>query len=398
MGVSIDLPPLDERIALMRDIIDRLTGSGAQATVDAIVADGWPRDMATRGLAMHARTWDPDGIVDALQNELASFGGLAALDAPSPRGARIIPPETIVHVWPALPGAGLTPCLFGWVLGSWQIARPSSRGAHLARRIGDQWLAAVGLPSLAVEEGPKASWRDADVVVVSGTDETLDAVRDYLGHTEWRRAPRLIGYGHRTSIGVVVDGGDDSTFEHAHALGRDAVMWHQQGCFSPRAIFFCGDHARLDPFADALARGIAQAEAELGAAELTHAELGRRAQARGVAEFTTQMWGDGLGWVQLAAQPHSGEFLSPHTLELHHIRRLADLPGAITPPPHALQGAALGTPPGAHIQRRAWADALARIGFNRVCAPGALQQPPPSWSHDGAPNVLDWVRVCREDA
>ena len=73
------------------------------------------------------------------------------------------------------------------------------------------------------------------------------------------------------------------------------------------------------------------------------------------------------------------------------------LSGAISIPPHALQGAALGTPPGADTLRRAWVDALARLGFTRVCRPGLLQQPPPSWHHDGAPNVLDWVRVTTAD-
>ncbi len=397
MSVSIDLPPLAERVALLRDITDRLTGRGARDTVDAIVADGWPRAMAEAGLRMHARTWNPDGLLAALQAELSPFGGLDALEHPTRDGARIIAPDRIVHVWPALPGAGLTPCLFGWLLGARQVVRPSSRGAHFARRVGEQWLAAVGLPALSVEEGPKEEWRGADVVLVSGTDETLDAVREFLGHAGWRRSPRLIGYGHRTSVGVVVDGGDDSTSAHARALATDAVMWHQQGCFSPRAVFFCGDHARLERFAQELAEGIVEAEAELGATELGAAELGRRAQARGVAEFTTQVWGDGLGWVQLATEPHSGASLSAHALELHHIRRLSDLSGSIASPPHALQGAALGTPPGAHVQRRAWSDALARVGFNRICHPGMLQQPPPSWSHDGAPNVLDWVRVCRED-
>ena len=58
-------------------------------------------------------------------------------------------PRSITHVWPALPGAGVTPVLLAAQLGiEHQSIRPSSRGRHFAER-----FAAAGFETTAVVGG-----------------------------------------------------------------------------------------------------------------------------------------------------------------------------------------------------------------------------------------------------
>ncbi len=386
------LPRLEERIERARDLIHRMYES-LDLTLDAVEADGWSRAMARRGFELHRHTWNIDGLVEALDAELGAFGGLRALERPV-RGRRIYGPDSVIHIWPALPGAGVTPTLFGWLLGARQIVRPSRRSRHFSQLFGELWLSTMGDASVSMEEGPKESWGQADIIVVSGTDDTIAAVREAIGDHGHRRSPHVIGFGHRVSVAVVVDDETPKVMEVARDIAQDIVLWHQTGCFSARAVLFCGAQARSEAFGARLGVAIQEAEASLEATTLSDAELSRRAQARGVAEFTTQLWGGGLGWVQGATEPFDGAQVSTHAVTLHPFSRLGELAGTLQLPERNLQGAALWCAPEA---RASWVEGLGRAGFTRVCAPGRLQAPPPSWAHDGWPNVLDWVRVCTVD-
>ena len=390
----------DQRHTIARRFIARLFDpQERERVVRAIVADGWPEPMAREGLAMHERTWQIAGLVQALERELSAVGGLQALDG-THRRVRVIAPRHVVHVWPALPGAGLTPVLLGWLLGARQTIRPSSRGMYLALHLHELFKACAGdlldAPLEMEFDAIKPDWRDADVVVVSGQDDTVAALHEFLGKPRHRARPVLMGYGHRVSMALIVDDGSAQPIDDAARLARDVVMWHQTGCFSARAVVFCGSSPRAQLMAEALGAAIAEEEARLGANTLDAGALARRAQARGVAEFMGQLHGHGIGWVQPTRSPWRGEQVSAHTVTLHTIPSLDALDTALALPAHHLQGVALGTYRGA-TERMAWADALARRGATRICRPGQLQSPPPSWTHDGWPNLLDWVRVCTID-
>ena len=368
----------------IRIFIDRLFGD-LDATVESIVADGWPEAMVQAGFALHRRTWDVEALVAAFEAELAGFGGVEALEGfvkgPADRHIKLVRPESVVHIWPALPGAGLTPVLFGALLGVPQWVRPSSRGRGFAEHVASIWP--EELPSLEVL-GPDEAWSFADVVVVSGSDETVAEVR--------RQAPsaQVTGYGHRVSFAVVVDGDGVDLADVAAGLATDVVMWHQKGCFSARGALFCGSEERLEAFGELFGEAIAREEKRLDATQLEQTELARRAQARGVAEFTSTLWGDGVGWAQRADRPFAGEQVAAHVLTVHRVASLAELDEAVSVPPGQLQGAALCAPSSV---RDAWADTLAGLGVTRVCVPGELQAPPAGWLHDGRPNVLGWLRA-----
>lgn len=371
---------------MINQFIDRLFGD-LERTIAAVVADGWPEPMARAGFELHRRTWNVDALVDAFEAEFAGLGGVGALEGfvedVAGRRLRLLRPESIVHVWPALPGSGLTPVLFGALLGVPQWIRPSSRGRHFAAHVARIWP--DDAPSLELL-GPDDAWTFGEVTVVSGSDETVAEVRRQVSGT-------VTGYGHRVSFAVVVDGEGVDFAETAANLATDAVMWHQQGCFSARGVVFCGSQARLETFGKLLGAAIAAEEDRLGAGELEQAELAGRAQARGVAEFTTTLWADEregvLGWAQFADGPFSGEQVAAHVLTVHRVGSVDKLAEAVAVPVDQLQGVALEAPAGV---RREWAETLAKIGVTRVCAPGELQAPPAGWLHDGRANVLGWLR------
>lgn len=399
---SLAAAPLQARISFVRRLVESLF-TRFEETVEAVVADGWPEAMVRRGFMLHRRTWDVDALCEALEQELRGVGGVGALERFSDAGgtatlsSRVFPPRAMVHLWPALPGAGLSPVLFGWLLGARQIVRPSSRGTYFAQLLLERCreLDHQGRPMLELELGAlDKRWKELDAVIASGSDETLLMLREFLDHPPHRGRPTLLGYGHRVSFGVVVDDGTPQAFEIARDFATDIVMWHQLGCFSARAMIFCGPHQRARQFAAALGAAIAEAERALDARQLDEATLARRAQARGVAELLGTLHGDGVGWVQLANSPWYGDTVSAHTVTLHTLSSLGELHHALKVPPHQLQGVALHAPPQA---RAAWREALARRGVTRICAPGALQSPHAGWMHDSIPNTLDLLRIVRSE-
>lgn len=379
-----------ERIEVVRRFVAHLFAD-LDATIAAVARDGWPEAMVREGLALHRHTWDVDGLVEAFEAELGAVGGPAALpgEADADRGTELLvePPDSVVHIWPALPGAGLTPVLFGALLGAPQWVRPSSRGRHFAEYLVDLWP--DDELSLKLLE-PGRAWTFGEVIVVSGSDETVEDVSRRVRQANPGSRAVVTGYGHRVSFGVVVDNEELDLDRVARRLAFDTVLWHQSGCFSPRAVIFCGSARRLDAFGAALGEAIAAAESRFGTDGLGDADLAVRAQARGVAEFTGRMWGDGIGWVQEAKSPFAGEKVAPHVLNLHHIASLDELSGVMDVPETQIQGVALEAPAN---QAAAWMTRLAELGATRICAAGRLHAPPPGWRHDGRPNVLEWVRV-----
>ena len=310
--------------------------------------------MVEAGLAMHRRTWDPAEIEATIDRELREAG--RTLDGR---------PHTVAHLWPALPGSGVTPVLYGYLAGlDEQRIKPSSHGQHFARYFVERWNRHDDSVCLS------DAWDHADHVVISGTDETVAAVEATMG------AARVTGYGHRVSFAIVEPDGAPERW--ADDLATDIVMWHQQGCFSARAVFYAG----ADPHAFGAALGDAIARAELALdATLDQRQLAHRMQRRGAAEFETTVFGSGLGWVELRDH-FDGSLISPHTVTLVPFHG-DHLPLGV--PPRHTQGVALGVP--AH-RRAHWAAVATAVGATRVCAPGELQMPPASWPHDGRSNVF----------
>ncbi len=352
----------EDRVVAVGRFIDALFAGGFE---DAVVADGWPRAMVRAGFALHRKTWNAERLAAALLAELELVDDYVL-------------PKSVTHIWPALPGAGLTPVLFGWLLGVPQKIRVSSRGQNFGALVGQLVGPASGIEMTRDIAG-------SEVVVVSGSDETLAAVHAQLGVEQ-----RLIGYGHRTSFGVVVDSPALDLDAVADGFARDAVMWHQMGCFSVRGVVFVGDKKRKIAFAGALGNAIEDVENLFEATQLDESTLGRRAQALGLARFVSPVCGRGIGWVQPQTTAYVGAQISPHVVTLHHVESIGELGGAVQVPVNQVQGVALAIAEG-DARRGAVVELLERVGATLVCEPGDLQGPPAEWRHDGRANVLEWL-------
>lgn len=352
---------LEGRVEAVGCFIDALFASDFEG---AVVADGWPRAMVRAGFELHCRTWNAERLAAALVEELAQVDDYVL-------------PKSVTHIWPALPGAGLTPVLFGWLLGVPQKIRVSRRGQNFGALVGELLGPASGIEMTREIGG-------SEVVVVSGSDETLAAVGAQLGDGQ-----RLIGYGHRASFGVVVDSPALDLDAVADGFARDAVMWHQMGCFSVRGVVFVGDKKRKIAFAGALGNAIEDVERLFEATQLDEGALGRRAQALGMARFTGPVYGRGIGWVQMQSTPYVGAQISPHVVTLHHVLEIGKLDAVVQVPANQVQGVALGIAEG-DARRGAVLGWLGEVGATLVGEPGDLQAPPAEWRHDARPNVLEW--------
>lgn len=358
---------LDRRAA--HRFIDRLFDHRT-AMLEAMVADGWPEPMARAGLRMHRVSWNVDRLADAVADELGAIGDSSH--------HRIVWPERVHHIWPALPGAGITPVLVGRLLGLDQRVRPSSRGTHFAAALAEM---------TALELVEEDEWDSAPVVVVSGSDETVRAVRDRMESTG-----RVVGYGHRVSLTVVDDHEGNAWLDDiATKVAKDVVMWHQQGCFSSRGVLFCGSEDRRRQFGRELAAAIGAREREWGAGDPDEQLLAERAQAMGVAQMEGEVFCEGVGYVRPVDEPFDGSREALHSVTLHPLEGPRDLDRAVAVGPASLQAAGLG---GTWRRRReAWTTELGRLGVTRICPSGSLQQPPAEWWHDGRPNALGFGRV-----
>lgn len=209
----------------------------------------------------------------------------------------------------------------------------------------------------------------ADLVVAHGGDAAISALRALCP-----RSTPFVGYGHRVSFGLVARGAE--TPEAAAGLARDVLLFDQGGCLSPQTVFVEGGWPDALAFAQCLADALADATPLLPLpARAARAPMAvREARALARMEGGCRLWEDaGLRWTVIA-RPAPPFAPSPTfgVVSVQPLASLSDLPAALSPVAHALQGCAVaGTPD----------DYLPHVP--RLCAPGELQAPPLSWRQDG---------------
>lgn len=327
----------------MLDWVERLLSADA---IHAAVQDGWPEKMVRAGFKLHQYTWDVDAIVADVRRNSS------------------LPVDSVAHIWPALPGSGVTPVLYAAAAGvPNQMVRASSRLQHFTR------YAVESAPFLELAQD---GWTNADVVVVSGSDETVNAVS-----AEVLETTRVVGYGHRVSL-AIVESGQDVAREVAH----DIVMWHQQGCFSVRALVFIGRENEATEFARELAAEIARWEGAWDT-QPTPAMATIRHQARGTAELLTEVFGSGFGFTCLGTGSVSADAPAPHSVRVFPMNSFEEALNAISIPQAQRQGVSLSCE---ETHRTNCSERLIETGFTLVCRAGELQKPPATWPHDGRPN------------
>jgi len=210
-----------------------------------------------------------------------------------------------------------------------------------------------------------------------------------------------VTYGHRLSFGVVGREAlaPDRLADTAARAAYDAAKYDQQGCLSPHLFYVeCGGATSPRQFAAALAAAMAAAERVMPRGRLTVEETTAIRDWRATAEFRGSLSAeddlyaseDGTAWtVAYESEPTFAASCLNRSIRVKPVGDAADVPALLAPVRRYLQtaGAALPEP-----RLLTFAEAVGRLGLDRVCPLGQMPDPSPGWHHDGRYNVLDLLR------
>ena len=361
---------MQERIEPLGRVLDALAEPDSPAREDLErdlpAATGLAPSTVRAGLDLAMASWGSTGLRELITNELRD----------DPPALEATPLLTAVVPAGSIPMPTIEAMLAPLVLGSAAILRPASRDAATARafarlvakedtELGD----AIAIVDFPREDG--AAWDaflDADAVIASGNDETIETLRRMTP-----RDTRLVGYGHRFTLGVVACPAAMTT---ARAFARDISLWDQLGCLSPIAVFVLGD---ADGWADALALALEDVGRELprGAVPISAAAAIHRERAegefRGASDGATRVIA-GQAWT-VVREADAAWRPAP----LHRFVR-------VVPVESAAHLAEVLRPVRGHIATVAiLPEEAALVGDlqARQAAPGTCQAPPLDWHHDG---------------
>jgi hypothetical protein len=363
---------------------------------------GLSPEMIRHTLPIIFREYRANRLQSLLQHELGSPAVLDNFVAGQSGYSRVISPQLITQVLAGnLPGAGLDGVIFALVVKSATLVKtPSSTSSlplHFARALAqvDPELAAClavvrwASGQTALEE--KAFAR-ADVVIASGSDKTLAAIRPYV-------RGQFIGYGHKVSFSVIAREALTGSTEVARQTAYDIVLFDQQGCLSPQLVYV-EEGGMVSPkgFAKLLAQAFAQWEKNLPRGNIPQEASIAIRRVRDEAEWQALAGKDvalyasspGTEWTVIyetdptfAASPlYRTVYVKPLTT----FTQLFDLLDQWRP---YLEAVGVAADPD---RLRAFAELLGRAGASRICPIGTMQTPPLSWRHGGRPRIADLVR------
>jgi len=192
-----------------------------------------------------------------------------------------------------------------------------------------------------------------------------------------RRAPgKVIGYGPKTSLGVV--GASADLRRTAEGLARDVALFDQRGCLSVAAVYTAGDAEELagrlsDELAELADRWPPGPRTPSLSAAVQHLRLD--AEMHGLWQSALSLRD---GTVIVDPNPELRPSPGLRTVRVHPLDDLARLPEILAPWRGRLQGAALAG-------EEAWAlePRLLELGISRCVLPGALQSPDAAWHNGG---------------
>jgi hypothetical protein len=236
-------------------------------------------------------------------------------------------------------------------------------------------------PEMATTLPP--TWIDeAEAIVIFGSDETVRNISQRISPSQ-----RCIVHGHKISLGLIRS---KCRPELAKRIADDLFAFDQLGCLSPQLLYVAGDSIEF-------ARELAQHFEQVGPARIPEAP--RHEIAAALRGFHEQ-------WkFRAATEPGVGFWASRGALDwaVVHDPSSAHSPNPlygrifIKPMPTDLGSvlfrvrrhiATIGVDP---IDSDSIEMAV-RLGAQRVCAVGQMQNPSVSWHHDGQPTLASLVR------
>jgi hypothetical protein len=245
------------------------------------------------------------------------------------------------------------------------------------------------------DELEEALFTEADCVTVTGSDETLAAIRGRLPIRT-----RFLGYGHRVSFGYIT-----REVLAGNGLGRvvlraadDIVAWDQLGCLSPHVLYVeSGGEREASLFAAALAAELAQREITEPRRQVATDVAATIASRRAFYEVRAAHSPDTQHWFSEGSTAWTVIFENDPLFQTSCLHRFIYIKPAkdaeeVTRAADAVRGQVSTVGIAAEPARAAQlAEHFARWGVTRICALGRMQRPPLAWRHDGRPPLGDLV-------
>lgn len=365
----------------------RLRGRDPRETATALeaAATRWAGDAALRAALPGVARLSPAMIDETVPIVAAALDAGALLELVARERGTTRSPELVVSIVASNVPALAVPAIALACLAGAAVLVKSGRGDPLSAPAFRRALAAVD-PELAdtvvtaywpggTSEIERAVLPRADVVVASGGDLTMEALRRRIGR-------RLVAHGTRTSVAALDLRAARDLEPLARAVARDVARYDQRGCLSPHAVLVVGDR---DAFADALVRALAALRPVLPPGETSVAE---RAAIRLAVEEASWAGADavraGLGgtvlvesWADLRPGPGG------RTVRVCSLDSLEALPAVL--PRDRIECVAVhggGVDP----------EALRQRGVSRLCRPGRMQEPPLAWPRGQRPALGSLLR------
>jgi hypothetical protein len=307
-----------------------------------------------------------------------------------------------------IPGSGLDGIVFALLVKSATLVKTASAASLLptlfARCLTQVDPALGTCVSIITWPGGQTELEDvafsrADVVVASGSEESLTAIRA-------RVRGRLLGYGHKVSFSVIAKEALSKDVEDlAHHTAYDIALFDQQGCLSPQLIYVEGDGA-ITPkaFAELLAQGLHHWQHELPRGRVSPEASMAIRRERDEAEWRALAGKDlvlyaspgGTEWTVIYdADPMFTPSPLYRTIRVKPLQTLAQLTPLLAPWRPYLEATGIAAPPD---RTTFLAAILGQAGVSRICPIGTMQTPPLSWRHGGRPRIAELVRWMEVEA
>ena len=336
--------------------------------------------MKSNTAARIAALPQPDAIRRWLTAELGHPEALDRFVPYAGRLARAVAPGTILHILSGnTPEAALQSLTRGLILGSRNLCKLPSSGLNEV----EAFIAALPAEMRALIDTSTAlpeAWLDeADAIIVFGNDTTIHHFR-----AQARATQTFLGYGHRLSLGIIFD---DPELVTAPAAARDASLFDQQGCLSPR-VFYVRDNAPA--YAARLAKEMAAYSQHTPRGPTTTAQLAAIHALRETISFRAsngepcQIF-TGDDWTVIF-DTAPGFPAAPHPRVIFVKPLPADLDQELAQVRPHLSACAI------HPATEKNADTATSLGATRICAIGKMQEPPLTWHQDGQPTLSPLVR------
>ncbi len=239
-----------------------------------------------------------------------------------------------------------------------------------------------------------AAFAEADCVSATGSDETLEAVRNKLPVKT-----RFVGYGTRVSFGFITrEALVRDTKGLAKIAAHDVAAWDQQGCLSPHVIYVeSGGKVAPELFAQRLSEELDALEEHQPRAQLTTAEAAaistRRAfyEVRAAHSPETQMWASSNSTAWTVIFESDPRFQMSCLNRFVYVKPVADLTQTLQAAEMVRDKVSTVGLAAIASQTNELAVQLAHWGVTRICPLGEMQRPPLTWRHDGRSPLADLI-------